>query len=100
MDRGEGTRDRILDIAERLVFERGFNGTSLNDIMTEADLTKGAFFHHFSDKNELARAVLHQRIPLAPEDSASYLDPRMGPRPLERSSRSMPSRPNRIIRGW
>jgi TetR/AcrR family transcriptional repressor of nem operon len=56
--KGEGTRERILDIAERMVFENGFNGTSLNDLMTAADLTKGAFFHHFRDKHELARAVL------------------------------------------
>jgi TetR/AcrR family transcriptional repressor of nem operon len=58
LDKSEGTRDQILDIAEHLVFENGFNGTSLSDIMTAAGLTKGAFFHHFRDKNELARAVL------------------------------------------
>ncbi len=58
MGRATETRERILEIAERLVFERGLSGTSLNDIMTAADLTKGAFFHHFRDKSELARAVL------------------------------------------
>ena len=56
--RSENTRDHIIEIAEKLLFEGGFSGTSLNDIMNAADLTKGAFFHHFKGKDELAHAVL------------------------------------------
>lgn len=56
--KAEATRERILETAERLVFEKGFRGTSLNEITQELDLTKGGFFHHFGDKDELAYALL------------------------------------------
>jgi TetR/AcrR family transcriptional repressor of nem operon len=53
-----GTRERIIEVAERLLFQQGFSGTSLNDVMNAAELSKGAFFHHFKSKQELAFAVL------------------------------------------
>lgn len=51
-------RDRIMDAAERLIFENGFNGTSLNAILGEAGASKGAFFHHFTSKEALGEALL------------------------------------------
>jgi TetR/AcrR family transcriptional repressor of nem operon len=58
MDDSQSTRERIIEVAERLLFQRGFSGTSLNDVMNAAGLSKGAFFHHFKNKQELAFAVL------------------------------------------
>lgn len=58
--KGESTRERILDAAEGLVFERGFAGTSIDDILAATSLTKGAFFYHFKDKADLARTVLER----------------------------------------
>lgn len=55
--RADGTRERLLAAAETLMLARGFSGTSLDDILRETGLTKGAFFHHFKGKGELARAV-------------------------------------------
>ena len=52
------TRERIIAVAERLLFQQGFSGTSLADIMNATELTKGAFFHHFKNKHELAHTVL------------------------------------------
>ncbi|MGI9291677.1 MAG: TetR/AcrR family transcriptional regulator [Gammaproteobacteria bacterium] len=52
------TRERIIDIAEDLLFRQGYSGTSLADIMNTTQLTKGAFFHHFKSKQELAHTVL------------------------------------------
>jgi len=59
-ERGQDTRDRILDTAQTLVMAKGFSGTSLDDIIRTAGLTKGAFFHHFRSKNDLARKLVER----------------------------------------
>jgi TetR/AcrR family transcriptional repressor of nem operon len=58
MDGNTNTRERIIAVAEQLLFQQGFSGTSLADIMNATELTKGAFFHHFKNKHELAHTVL------------------------------------------
>lgn len=58
--KGEATRERILEAAEALVYQQGFTGTSLQDILTATGLTKGAFFYHFRGKNDLARAMVER----------------------------------------
>lgn len=55
---GAPTRARILDTAERLVLERGFAATSIDEVIAGSGSSKGAFFHHFPTKNNLARALL------------------------------------------
>lgn len=52
------TRTRILDSAEQLFLSGGYAGTSLDAILSQTGLTKGAFFHHFDSKHELAHAVI------------------------------------------
>jgi TetR/AcrR family transcriptional regulator, transcriptional repressor for nem operon len=59
---GAPTRARILDAAERLVLDRGFAGTSVDDVIAAADTTKGGFFHHFPSKQELARALVERYV--------------------------------------
>jgi TetR/AcrR family transcriptional repressor of nem operon len=54
----QNTRERIIEVAEQLLFRQGYSGTSLSDIMQATQLTKGAFFHHFKNKHELAHTVL------------------------------------------
>ena len=58
--KGEQTRDRILDTAQSLILDRGFAGVSLDQIIQGLGLTKGAFFHHFRNKNDLARALIQR----------------------------------------
>jgi TetR/AcrR family transcriptional regulator, transcriptional repressor for nem operon len=58
--KGESGKDRILDAAETLIMQRGFAGTSIDDILKGAGLTKGAFFHHFTGKGELARELVER----------------------------------------
>jgi len=60
--KGERTRDRILEIAEQAVLQKGFGATSIEEIICEAEITKSGFFYHFKDKNELARALLVRHI--------------------------------------
>lgn len=57
---GAETRARLLDAAERLFLERGYGGTSLEAVVEAADLTKGAFFHHFDTKQALAVALIER----------------------------------------
>ncbi len=69
--KGESSKDRILDAAEVLVMQRGFAGTSVDDILTGAGLTKGAFFHHVAGKGELARELVERH---ARKDIAFFQD--------------------------
>src|SRR3954447_3499354 len=52
------TAARILDIGERLVQVRGFNGFSYADVANELDLTKAALHYHFPGKAELGIALI------------------------------------------
>lgn len=60
--KGQDTRTRILDIAHDAVLAKGFDATSIEEIVAAADITKGGFFYHFPDKNALARALLERHI--------------------------------------
>jgi len=48
------TRERILKTALNVIRQRGLADTSIMDLCDAADVTKGAFFHHFASKEELA----------------------------------------------
>lgn len=57
---GTATRQRILDAAEHLVIENGFAATSVDRVLEAASTSKGAFFHHFSSKVDLGRALVER----------------------------------------
>jgi len=52
------TRSRILDIGERLVQVRGFNGFSYADVATELSVTKASLHYHFPSKADLGEAII------------------------------------------
>ncbi len=55
----EQTIERILEVATKLFFEKGYENTSVQDILDElGDLTKGAIYHHFKSKDDLFDAVV------------------------------------------
>lgn len=56
--RSEETRSRILESAIKLFSDRGYNKASVDDICTEAGISKGAFYHHFESKQALFLALL------------------------------------------
>jgi len=58
--KGDHTRTRILDAAQAMILDRGFAGVSLDQIIQGLGLTKGAFFHHFRNKNDLARTLIRR----------------------------------------
>ena len=58
--RGDETKDQILTTTQDLVLERGFAGTSIDDILNATGLSKGAFFYHFKNKAELGLALIER----------------------------------------
>src|SRR5437764_5137295 len=52
------TAARILDVAERLVQSRGFNGFSYADVAAELGITKASLHYHFPGKAELGEALI------------------------------------------
>lgn len=79
----EATRTAILDAAERLFEARGVSRVSLQQIADDAGVTRGAVYHHFSDKAELFDAMM-KRVKLPIEQARAALDACPGHEPLAR----------------
>src|ERR1700758_287029 len=58
------TRDRLIDSARFLFWERGFAGTSRAELLAHAQVNSGSFYHFFDSKEALLRAVLEQYVEL------------------------------------
>ena len=50
-------REKLIGAAIKIVREKGFNATSVDELCREAGVTKGAFFHHFRSKTDLGVAA-------------------------------------------
>jgi AcrR family transcriptional regulator len=57
-ERAQVTRNRFLSVATRLFADRGYEGTSIEAILDEAQASRGSLYHHFSSKDALFEAVL------------------------------------------
>ena len=55
---GKDTREKLLALAETAVLAKGFSGTSIDELISAAGITKSGFFYHFKDKGDLAKALL------------------------------------------
>ena len=49
----KGTREKIINTAWKLFYEEGFGETTINDIIREADISKGTFYYYFRSKDDL-----------------------------------------------
>ena len=56
--KGEQTREHILATAEGIILQRGYSGTSIEEVIGAAGITKGGFFYHFDGKNDLAKNLM------------------------------------------
>ena len=56
------TRQRLLDSAFSEIYRSGFRGASLDAILQNAGVTKGALYHHFESKTALGHAVIEEVI--------------------------------------
>src|SRR5881394_165011 len=58
----QDTKSRILDVAEHLFIEHGFEATSLRSLTSSAGVNLAAVNYHFGSKEELFQAVLTRRL--------------------------------------
>jgi len=58
IDRGQATRQRLLESATRLFTERGYEATSIEMVLADTGVSRGALYHHFDGKGSLFTAVL------------------------------------------
>ena len=58
--KGQATKTKLMDIAERLILNRGFSAMSIDEVIKEAGITKGGFFYHFDSKNGLVYALMQR----------------------------------------
>ena len=79
--RREETRRRLLEAAHSLFVEQGFDGTSTEDILRAAGVSRGALYHHFATKLEVFEAVFVQVSDAALERASRHVE-RDGP-PIE-----------------
>ena len=54
----EATRRKLIEATTSLMLRQGFNATTVDEICAEAGLTKGSFFHHFKNKDDIGQAVV------------------------------------------
>ena len=58
MPRSSDARERLVTAAARLFLERSYQAVGVDELCRAADIRKGSFYHYFSSKSELGRAVI------------------------------------------
>ena len=61
MKKGIERRDQIIEAAEKLFYEKGYEQTSVQDVLDALSLSKGGFYHYFQSKIELLEAVCRRQ---------------------------------------
>ncbi len=56
------TRQRLIDAAEAIIEERGYEGLRVEDVVARAQVAKGTFFSHFEDKDRLMALLIGQEL--------------------------------------
>ena len=82
MRKGSEKRQGLLDAAEKLFCQQGYEKTSVQDILDATGLSKGGFYHHFASKDEVMTALCARRAERAAAFTAEAL--RAANTPLER----------------
>ncbi|CAA0118214.1 HTH-type transcriptional repressor KstR2 [Halioglobus japonicus] len=74
LTKGERTAQRLLDAAEDLFATRGYDGTSLREIATEAGIKEPGLYNHFASKQALYEAVLYRALNPMAQALAQHMD--------------------------
>lgn len=88
------TRERILDAAERLFMESGYEGTSMRMITGEAEVNLAAVNYHFGSKEALLREVFRRRLAWLNRERLQALDA------LESAAAGEPLKPSAILEAF
>ena len=89
--RNTDTRERILDVAERLFMAYGYDGTSMRQITGEAGVNLAAVNYHFGSKESLIQEVFRRRLDWLNEERMRALDR------LEAEADGQPVKPSLIV---
>lgn len=82
MKKAEATRINILQKAFELIYVKGYKTTSIDDIIATTQVTKGAFYYHFKNKDEMGIAIINELM--KPTLTRSFIDPlQKGEAPLD-----------------
>jgi|SRR5690554_3438107 len=76
MKKAEATRSMILHKAFELIYVKGYQTTSIDDIIATTQVTKGAFYYHFKTKDEMGLAIINEI--LKPTLASSFIEPLQG----------------------
>lgn len=79
MRKGDEKRQELLNAAELLFCQRGYEGTSVQDILSALHLSKGGFYHHFASKEEVLKALCVRRAAQAAAYAAEALNDAASP---------------------
>lgn len=88
------TNARILDVAERLFMEHGYEGTSMRMVTSEAKVNLAAVNYHFGSKEALMQAVLRRRLAILNQERLRVLDE------AEAATGGAPLKPSQIVDGF
>lgn len=75
MKKAEATRSMILQKSFELIYHKGYRATSIDEIIATTEVTKGAFYYHFKNKEEMGLAIINEI--LKPTLSNSFVEPLM-----------------------
>jgi AcrR family transcriptional regulator len=73
MKKAEATRLTILQKAFELIYIKGYQTTSIDDIIATTKVTKGAFYYHFKTKDEMGLAIINEI--LKPTLTSGFIEP-------------------------
>jgi len=91
---GSDTRERILDVAERLFMENGYEATSMRTITSAAEANLAAVNYHFGSKEALLREVFRRRLAWLNRERLQALDK------LEEQAAGAPLKPSQILEAF
>lgn len=90
----ELTRQKILEVAAEEIHQSGFKNTSLSTILNRCEISKGALYHHFSNKTELGYAVLEEIY--TPDFLSFWRSPLLSSDPIESLCEFFAEMPNQM----
>ncbi|GGN12845.1 TetR family transcriptional regulator [Dyadobacter beijingensis] len=73
MKKAAATRLAILEKAFELIYAKGYQTTSIDDIIATTQVTKGAFYYHFKNKDEMGVSIINEL--LKPTLTGSFIAP-------------------------